>query len=255
MRHKLIAVFLVFSMIRLIHINAQSANPHPMAPGFFLKDLNNHPLSLNEFQEKVVALVIWQANCVLCEREIHNLVKIQDTYRSLGFAAVGLYTDKDPQTANGLYLRLKMNFPATLPDPKTIQRLGNPLPPTIFLIGRDGRIYAKHSGYVPASILEEEIKQLINAKATASVVGFRPGGKPEKIQISSESEINDEIPGIDLTKLKPEQLKLLEQSLDAKKCPCPCGNTMLSCRRKHGSCPMSLDAAKAELQRTAGKSN
>jgi hypothetical protein len=141
------------------------------------------------------------------------------------------------------------NVPVFLVDKSTVQKFGTPMAPTIFLVGRDGRVYSKHSDYVSLASLEQEVKQLLAAKSTVELAHFQPSGKPEKIMLLSTSELNTDIPGIDLTKLNPAQIKLLSSHLDGQSCPCGCGNTMLSCRRNHSSCQMSLETARSEMEK------
>jgi hypothetical protein len=141
------------------------------------------------------------------------------------------------------------NIPLVVADKTTLKKFGSPMAPTLFLVGRDGRVYSKHSDYVPLESLEQETKQLLAARSTTELVQFKPSGKPEKIMFLSGSELNTDIPGIDLTRLKPAQIQLVSSHLDSQSCPCGCGNTMLSCRRVHSSCQMSLEAARSEMQK------
>jgi len=46
--------------------------------------------------------------------------------------------------------------------------------PTAFLIGRDGRVYAKHMGATNLPVFENEFLALLPKTATAEIVDFRP---------------------------------------------------------------------------------
>jgi hypothetical protein len=67
------------------------------------------------------------------------------------------------------YDQYKMNYPVAMGSAKLAERFGGVLGlPVSFLIGRDGRIYARHVGETEASVFEAEIKQLLARPATAS---------------------------------------------------------------------------------------
>jgi hypothetical protein len=55
-----------------------------------------------------------------------------------------------------------MNYPVAMGDAKTGELYGGVLGlPIAFLIGRDGRIEAKHIGATDISVFEQEIKALL----------------------------------------------------------------------------------------------
>jgi peroxiredoxin len=62
------------------------------------------------------------------------------------------------------YRKYKMNYPVVIGNQKIAQEYGGILGlPTTFLIGRDGRIHAKHSGSADFPSLEQEIVSLLRA--------------------------------------------------------------------------------------------
>jgi cytochrome c biogenesis protein CcmG, thiol:disulfide interchange protein DsbE len=55
-----------------------------------------------------------------------------------------------------------MNYPVAIGDAKLAEQYGGVLGlPVSFLIGRDGRIYAKYVGETDISLIEREIKSLL----------------------------------------------------------------------------------------------
>ena len=60
------------------------------------------------------------------------------------------------------YQQLRMNYPVAIEDAKLAEQNGGVLGlPVSFLIGRDGRIYAKYVGETDISLIEREIKSLL----------------------------------------------------------------------------------------------
>jgi hypothetical protein len=124
--------------------------------------------------------------------------------------------------------------------------------PTTFLIGRDGRIYAKHTGAPSPSVIEDEVQQLLAMSPTAENMSFRPGmaaGTSTKIELGDPAAIDSEIPGLNLTKLTPTQKEALKKQLGELKCPCRCDLTVLKCRQVDRACSFSLKIAQAEMEK------
>ena len=57
-----------------------------------------------------------------------------------------------------------------------------------------------------------------------------------------------ELPGVDLSGLPPEKKATLLKQLNRQRCTCDCGRTVASCRNNHGSCSLSLAAAREAVE-------
>ena len=63
------------------------------------------------------------------------------------------------------YQRFKMNYPVVMGNAKTGELYGGVLGlPIAFLIGRDGRISAKHIGATDISVFETEIANVLRSR-------------------------------------------------------------------------------------------
>lgn len=70
--------------------------------------------------------------------------------------------DDGPEPVRDFYQRLKMNYPVVMGNAKLGETYGGVFGlPIAFLIGRDGRIYAKHIGATDIAIFEKEIMRLL----------------------------------------------------------------------------------------------
>lgn len=75
---------------------------------------------------------------------------------------IGVSMDDRPEPVRDFYQRFKMNYPVVMGNAKTGELYGGVLGlPIAFLIGRDGRISAKHAGATDVSVLEKEIKNVL----------------------------------------------------------------------------------------------
>ncbi len=74
--------------------------------------------------------------------------------------------DDQPQPARAFYREFHMNYPVAMATEKLAEAYGGILGlPANFVIGRDGRIYAKHVGITDLAALEEAITKQLQGSA------------------------------------------------------------------------------------------
>jgi cytochrome c biogenesis protein CcmG, thiol:disulfide interchange protein DsbE len=164
-----VAILAVIAFIATRHwsrstkpLRGGTAVTHPLAPDFSLTDLSGQTLQLSRYRGKVVLLNFWATWCSPCRSEIPRFVDLQNKYDKEGFEIMGISLDDDPRLAHAFYQQLRMNYPVAIGDAKLAERYGEILGlPVSFLIGRDGRIYAKDVGEADISLIDREIKSLL----------------------------------------------------------------------------------------------
>ncbi|HLY62567.1 MAG TPA: TlpA disulfide reductase family protein [Terriglobia bacterium] len=148
---------------------------HPVAPDFSLKDINGQTIHLADYRGKVLMIDFWATDCGPCRTEIPGFVQLQERYRDQGFMIVGISLDSGPEPVRDFYKEFKMNYAVALDSGDLDERFGVTLGvPTTFLVGRDGRIYAKHVGAQDTSVFEQEIKSLLAANSQTELTAPRP---------------------------------------------------------------------------------
>lgn len=228
--------------------SAAVSRDFPQAPQFNLTSLDGNTINLKDYRGKVVILDFWATWCGPCRIEIPGFEQLQDKYGAQGLRIIGVSMDDSPQPVRKFYQELHMNYPVVMSNSKLGELYGGIMAlPTSFLIGRDGRIYAKHVGLTSVSVFESEIKQLLAAPAGQKVTDFKTVGytASQHIQVSTPAEVNSVVPGVDVSKLSPAQLRQYESILASEKCQCGCGLSVLKCRQVDPSCQMSLNQARA----------
>lgn len=137
---------------------------HALAPDFSLPNLSGGELNLSTYRGRVVLLDFWATWCVPCREEIPHFVDLQNQYRDQGLQIIGVSMDDSPDPALVFYKTLKMNYPVVMGNAKIGELYGGVLGlPIAFVIGRDGRIYAKHVGATSMPVIEKEILPLLES--------------------------------------------------------------------------------------------
>jgi len=135
---------------------------HPRAPEFSLPALTGQTLTLSAYRGKVVLLDFWATWCDPCREEIPHFVEFQNKYQGKGLQIVGISMDDGPEPVRAFYQSFHINYPVAMGNAKTGELYGGVLGlPITFLIGRDGRIVARHIGATDTSVIEREIQALL----------------------------------------------------------------------------------------------
>ena len=234
-----------------VKAQTQGQASHPLAPAFSLTDITGKPLKLSDYKGKVVMLDFWATWCGPCRLEIPGFIELQKRYAAQGFTMIGISMDDSPEPVVDFYKELQMNYPVAIGNDRLGELYGGmPGLPTTFVIGRDGRIYAKHVGVYDRSVFETEIKELLAISPEAEAESFQQAGRifdDDKIELGNPAAIDSEVPGIDLTKLTANQKEAYKKILEGQQCPCGCKFSLLKCRRVDRNCSFSRKLAHDQL--------
>ena len=214
-------------------------NPDP-APDFKLETLEGKPLSLAQYQGKVILLNFWATWCGPCRAEVPDLVALQEKYKDR-LQILGLVVDDDDQDAIKKFIvEFGINYPTALATEGIRMHYGGiPALPTSFIIDEQGRVVQKHEGLRDPVLYEVEIRSLLGlAIGNVNVETFDDTGQI----FLKHADRASELPGVDLSKLTPEQKAIALHKFNAESCSCGCQYTLAQCRIWDRNCSVSKEA-------------
>jgi len=227
-------------------------NPDP-APEFRLDDLDGKPLTLADAHGKVVLLNFWATWCGPCRAEIPDLIQLQTRYKDR-LQIIGLTVDDDDAGAiRKVVEETGINYPVAMTSPELRIKYGGILAlPTSFLLDAEGRVMQKHEGLRDPLLYELEIRALLGLPIPGRVETFEDTGQ---IFLAHADRASD-LPGVNLSKLTPEQKQAALHRFNAETCTCGCKYTLAQCRIYDRNCPLSkarTEKIVAEISRAAQK--
>ena len=214
-------------------------NPDP-APDFSLTDLDGRPVTLAGAKGKVILLNFWATWCGPCRAEIPDLVELQKKYKD-HLQILGLVVDDDDQDVIKEFAgKFGINYPVALAtNDIRLQYGGIPALPTSFVLDSEGRIVQKHEGLRDPVLYETEIRALLGLPiGNVKVETFEDTGQI----FLKNAERATELPGVDLSKLTPEQKISALHKFNAETCNCGCTFTLAQCRIYDRNCQISKAA-------------
>jgi peroxiredoxin len=135
-------------------------------PDFSEKDLLGNPLSVSQYEDKVVLVEFWATWCAPCVAELPNILKAYNKHHSSGFEVIGISLDRDEQKLKS-FLKAKelpwvQYFDGKYWENKLAVKYGIDSVPATFLLDRQGKIIAQD---LHGEALEEALtKALTNSR-------------------------------------------------------------------------------------------
>ena len=219
------------------------------APEFQLTTLDGKPLSLESERGKVVLLNFWATWCGPCRAEIPDLIALQERYAGK-LQIIGLMVDEDDAgVVKQVVARTGINYPVAMTSPEIrIKYGGIAALPTSFVLDTQGRVVQKHEGLRNPALYEAEIRALLGLPIDARVETFEDTGQI----FLAHADRASELPGVDFSKLTPEQKQAALHRFNAEGCTCGCNFTLAQCRIYDRNCAISKSRTEKIIEEVRG---
>jgi len=189
---------------------------------------------------KLLLVDFWATWCGPCRAEIPDLVELQKKYKDR-LQILGLVVDdEDLDAIKKFAAKFGINYPvAFATNEMRLQYGGIPALPTSFVLDSEGRVVQKHEGLRDPVLYETEVRSLLGLPiGNVRVETFEDAGEI----FLKNSDRATELPGVDLSKLTPEQKTVAFHKFNAESCTCGCGYTLAQCRIYDRDCKTSKAA-------------
>jgi peroxiredoxin len=135
-------------------------------PDFSEKDLLGNPLSVSQYEDKVVLVEFWATWCVPCVAELPNIIKAYNKHHADGFEVIGISLDQDEQKLKSFLKAKEIPWPQYFDGKewqnKLAAKYGIDSVPATFLLDRQGKIIGQD---LRGEALEEALtKALTNTR-------------------------------------------------------------------------------------------
>ncbi len=157
-----VAAWLWFSQTGRLHL--VSPERAPQATGLVVADPAGARVDLAEFQGKVVLVNLWASWCGPCRAEIPGIAEVYRRYRGRGLVVLGVSVDDaSPSEVARLAESLGIPYPVLVPAGAFTGPFSTTgVIPQSWLVDREGRVRAVHTGYLSESALEEACRTLLD---------------------------------------------------------------------------------------------
>ena len=206
------------------------------APAFTVDQLDGKAISLADSRGKVVLLNFWATWCGPCRAEIPDLIALQQKYRNQ-LQIIALTVDEDdPSEVQQVVTQEHINYPVAMSSPEVRLRYGGIAAlPTSFVLDQQGRVVQKHEGLRDPILYELEVRALLGLPIDARVETFEDTGQI----FLAHADRASELPGVDFSRLTPQQKQTALHQFNAETCTCGCNFTLAQCRIYDRNCATS----------------
>ena len=134
-------------------------------PSFSLESVQEGKIiESSSFEGKVLLLTFFATWCPPCAQEVPVLNQLHEENKQSGFSVVGLSVDQQgPSVVSKFVTKKSIQYPVLMAEAKTTSDFGGVYGiPVAFLVNKSGHVVKKYTGYVQHSILEKDVKSLLN---------------------------------------------------------------------------------------------
>jgi peroxiredoxin len=136
------------------------------APGFALRDLAGHPVSLADYRGKAVLINFWATWCAPCQVEMPWFIALQQKYAPQGFTVLGIDKDypEDLPKVPGFVKKMNLNYPVLYGNAKAYAAYGCcDYLPMSYYVDRAGTVRIATVGLGERDTVESYIRSLLHA--------------------------------------------------------------------------------------------
>ncbi len=156
--------YMLIFLAALLFLGQEVATSAVTMPEFSLSSaVDGTIVNSKIFTGQVLLVTFFATWCPPCRQEIPTLKKLQQEYKEKGFSVVALSVDEGgAKVVKKLISLEKIDYPVLMADRPTADSFGGIGGiPTSFLVNRQGHVVKRYTGFVPHSLLENDIQAVL----------------------------------------------------------------------------------------------
>jgi peroxiredoxin len=141
-----------------------SMRTHEMAPAVAYTRLDGTPSNIAQLKGKVVLVNFWATDCVVCVREMPQIISTHEKYKALGYDTVAVSMSYNPPAyVIDFAEKRKLPFTVAIDNTGSIARsFGNvQATPTSVLLNKRGEIVQRYVGEPDFAALHRLVEKLL----------------------------------------------------------------------------------------------
>lgn len=134
-------------------------------PSFSLPNaVTGAAVNSTDFTGKTLLITFFATWCPPCMQEVPTLIELHQQFSRADFSVIGMAVDQGgADVVATLVKKRSINYPVVMADETTAHNFGGIVGiPTSFLVNKEGNVVKKYPGYIPHSVLEQDIKKIMN---------------------------------------------------------------------------------------------
>jgi len=129
------------------------------APYFESNNIDGELVKSSDFRGKIILLDWWYVGCKPCIKSMNDIQKIQEKLGEDSFTIIGMNPISKPRAIKHFKKKFGYKHEVVIPDERVKNAYNIRAYPTLYLIGKNGRIIFAKAGY--SSDFAKELKQAI----------------------------------------------------------------------------------------------
>lgn len=154
----------ILVLITVLQLSITPAYSATRMPAFSLENvITGKEVNSDSFAGKSLLVTFFATWCPPCIQEIPNLIEVQNEFGPRKFSVIALSVDQEGSTVVKRMVEKKnINYPVMMADNRVTRDFGGVYGiPTSFLVNKKGNVVKKYTGYIPHSVLINDIKQVL----------------------------------------------------------------------------------------------
>ncbi|MBK8012164.1 MAG: TlpA family protein disulfide reductase [Deltaproteobacteria bacterium] len=128
--------------------NVQAEISPEILPRFVFRDFSGRSLSNQDYLGSVLLLDIWASWCAPCEASLPFYASLFERFSARGLRVLAVSVDEHEDDVRAFLARHPMPFDVVRGDDHAfLEQLGVDTMPSLWIVGRDGRIISRHAGF------------------------------------------------------------------------------------------------------------